>query len=203
VTIPDILALDFDGVLCDGMREYFEASRRTYALTWPDGPAPDEETFPAFRTLRPVILSGWEMPLLLRAIVERRQIHQVKQQARALQVAQELMAEPGAFGRALDQSGDVGDHEAAIVVHAYHAQIRVQRCERIVGDLGTRGRNRADKSGLACVGQTQQPDVGEHLEFELEGSVFARLSRRALARRAVGARLESLVAPAAFAAPSH
>lgn len=70
--IADILALDFDGVLCDGMREYFEASRRTYALTWPDGPAPDEETFPAFRTLRPVILSGWEMPLLLRAIIERR-----------------------------------------------------------------------------------------------------------------------------------
>ena len=28
--IPDILTLDFDGVLCDGMQEYFEASRRTY-----------------------------------------------------------------------------------------------------------------------------------------------------------------------------
>ena len=29
MTIPPMLALDFDSVLCDGMREYFEASRRT------------------------------------------------------------------------------------------------------------------------------------------------------------------------------
>jgi len=69
---PDILALDFDGVLCDGMREYFETSRRTYAVTWPNQPAPDDAALPAFRRLRPVILSGWEMPLLLRALAEHR-----------------------------------------------------------------------------------------------------------------------------------
>src|SRR5215510_9985384 len=69
MTIPDILALDFDGVLCDGMREYFEASRRAYRRVWPDENAPGKELFPAFRALRPVIMTGWEMPLLLRAIV--------------------------------------------------------------------------------------------------------------------------------------
>src|SRR5438132_8374641 len=67
--IPDILALDFDGVLCDGMREYFEASRRTYLRVWPDEAAPGGERFASFRALRPVILNGWEMPVLLRAIV--------------------------------------------------------------------------------------------------------------------------------------
>ena len=72
MNIPDILALDFDGVLCDGMREYFEASRRTYMRVWPDEQAPGEELFPAFRALRPVIMTGWEMPLLLRAIVQAR-----------------------------------------------------------------------------------------------------------------------------------
>ena len=66
--IPDVLALDFDGVLCDGMREYFETSRRAYARAWPDEALPGDELFAAFRRLRPVILSGWEMPLLLRAI---------------------------------------------------------------------------------------------------------------------------------------
>jgi hypothetical protein len=70
MNIPDILALDFDGVLCDGMREYFEASRRTYMRVWPDAPAPGEELFPAFRALRPVIMTGWEMPVLLRALVQ-------------------------------------------------------------------------------------------------------------------------------------
>jgi phosphoglycolate phosphatase-like HAD superfamily hydrolase len=68
MTRPDILALDFDGVLCDGMREYFEASRRTYRRVWPEEAAPGDDLFPSFRALRPVILSGWEMPVLLRAI---------------------------------------------------------------------------------------------------------------------------------------
>jgi len=68
VTAPDVLALDFDGVLCDGMREYFETSRRTHLLVWPNESPPEGDVFPAFRALRPVIMSGWEMPLLLRAI---------------------------------------------------------------------------------------------------------------------------------------
>ena len=72
MTVPDILALDFDGVLCDGMAEYFETSRRTYARAWPGAPVPSEELLPAFRRLRPVIMTGWEMPLLLRAIGEGR-----------------------------------------------------------------------------------------------------------------------------------
>ena len=69
MSIPNILALDFDGVLCDGMREYFEASRRTYMKIWPTATVPGEDLFPAFRVLRPVIMTGWEMPLLLYAIV--------------------------------------------------------------------------------------------------------------------------------------
>jgi hypothetical protein len=68
----DILALDFDGVLCDGMGEYFETSRRTYERAWPGGPAPGDALLPAFRRLRPVIMTGWEMPLLLRAIATAR-----------------------------------------------------------------------------------------------------------------------------------
>ena len=71
-TIPNILALDFDGVLCDGMREYFEASRRSYMRIWPDEPVPGDDLLPAFRALRPVIMTGWEMPILLRAIVQER-----------------------------------------------------------------------------------------------------------------------------------
>jgi hypothetical protein len=64
------LALDFDGVLCEGSREYFETSRRTYARLWPDAPRPGDECLQAFRALRPVIETGWGMPLLLRAIVQ-------------------------------------------------------------------------------------------------------------------------------------
>jgi hypothetical protein len=72
VTIPDILALDFDGVLCEGMREYFETSRRTYRAVWPADREPGDELLSQFQALRPVILTGWEMPLLLKAIVDAR-----------------------------------------------------------------------------------------------------------------------------------
>jgi hypothetical protein len=65
---PTILALDFDGVLCEGMREYFESSRRTYQRMWPEGPPVTAEFFARFSDLRAVIETGWEMPLLLRAL---------------------------------------------------------------------------------------------------------------------------------------
>jgi hypothetical protein len=68
--VPNILAVDFDGVLCDGMQEYFETSRRAYRHVWPTDSLPSQDTFAVFRTLRPVIMTGWEMPLLLRAIVQ-------------------------------------------------------------------------------------------------------------------------------------
>jgi hypothetical protein len=68
---PDILALDFDGVLCQGLPEYFESSRRAYLRVWPGGEPIADDVYPAFCELRPVILSGWEMPTLLRAIASR------------------------------------------------------------------------------------------------------------------------------------
>jgi hypothetical protein len=37
---------------------------------WPSETVPGEDLYPAFRALRPVIMTGWEMPLLLRAIVQ-------------------------------------------------------------------------------------------------------------------------------------
>ena len=48
MTIPDILALDFDGVLCDGMREYFETSRRVCLRVWPGEAPPVTNSFVAF-----------------------------------------------------------------------------------------------------------------------------------------------------------
>jgi phosphoglycolate phosphatase-like HAD superfamily hydrolase len=65
---PPAVALDFDGVLCDGRAEYFEASCRAYGHVW--SPLTLSRRFrSAFYRLRPTIMSGWEMPVLLRAIV--------------------------------------------------------------------------------------------------------------------------------------
>jgi phosphoglycolate phosphatase-like HAD superfamily hydrolase len=67
---PRILALDFDGVLCDGRREYFETARRAYATIWPNADVERAAALAApFAAARPLVESGWEMPLLLHALV--------------------------------------------------------------------------------------------------------------------------------------
>jgi phosphoglycolate phosphatase-like HAD superfamily hydrolase len=67
--IPTILALDFDGVLCDGLIEYFQTSKRTYQKIWQsDNPIKINSLAANFYRLRPVIETGWEMPILLRAL---------------------------------------------------------------------------------------------------------------------------------------
>lgn len=67
---PSILALDFDGVVCDGLIEYFETAWRTYCQIWsPIDSKPPDDLAPQFYQLRPVIETGWEMPVLIRALV--------------------------------------------------------------------------------------------------------------------------------------
>jgi len=64
-----ILALDFDGVICDGLIEYFQTAWRTYCQIWkPSLPTPPAGAA-SFYQLRPVIETGWEMPVLIRALV--------------------------------------------------------------------------------------------------------------------------------------
>jgi phosphoglycolate phosphatase-like HAD superfamily hydrolase len=67
---PKILALDFDGVLCDGLLEYFQSTQRAYGHFWPlDNPDALEALAEDFYRLRPMIETGWEMIILLRALV--------------------------------------------------------------------------------------------------------------------------------------
>ena len=69
--LPQTLALDFDGVLCNGLQEYFQTTWRAYRQFWPTSTAvPPSDVAEAFCQLRPVIETGWEMPVLLRAIVK-------------------------------------------------------------------------------------------------------------------------------------
>ncbi len=101
------------------------------------------------------------------AFVHRRNIHNVQQKAGAGQMAQELVAQSVAFSRAFNQAGYVGDDEAFFRRDSDYTQIGVQRGERVVGHLGARGRNGADKGGFARVRHTQQAHIGEYLEFQL------------------------------------
>ena len=74
--------------------------------------------------------------------VERGEVEHVHEQAAALDVREELVAEPGAGAGALDQPGDVGEHELAVVA-LERAEHRLERGERVVGHLRARARQRA------------------------------------------------------------
>jgi phosphoglycolate phosphatase-like HAD superfamily hydrolase len=67
---PTILALDFDGVICDGSIEYFQTAKRTYLQIWQQEDSIElNELATDYYKLRPVIEVGWEMPILIRAMV--------------------------------------------------------------------------------------------------------------------------------------
>jgi hypothetical protein len=70
---PGLLALDFDGVVCDGIDEMVESSWRTLAeVTRRELPvARRAELHARFSALRPAIESGWEMVVLLGVLTER------------------------------------------------------------------------------------------------------------------------------------
>jgi hypothetical protein len=132
--------------------------------------------------------------------IEGGKVHDMEQQPCAGQVAQELVAQAGALGGALDQAGNVGHHEAAVLVHAHHAQVGVQGGEGIVGHLGLGGGYRTDEGGLAGVGHAQEAHVRQHLQLHAQAPLLAGLAGGGLARRPVGAGLEMQVAQATLAA---
>lgn len=64
-----ILALDFDGVICNGLLEYFQSSKFTYNEIWHEEKIINDDLAEIFYQLRSVIETGWEMPILLRALI--------------------------------------------------------------------------------------------------------------------------------------
>ncbi|HXH84148.1 MAG TPA: HAD family hydrolase [Candidatus Tectomicrobia bacterium] len=109
---PALLALDFDGVVCDGRREYFEAAWRAYRRVWPDPLAADRPDALAaeFFRQRPLVESGWEMPVLLHALLARVEPAGLLDRAAWRATARRLVADAGvtaeALGRALNAVRD-------------------------------------------------------------------------------------------------
>src|SRR5579871_4533486 len=88
-------------------------------------------------------------------------------------MTKKLNSESVAEVRALDETRDVGHDEAAIVLHLDDAEVRLERGERVIGDLRASGRNTGDQSGFSGVRKADQSDVREKLEFQTEALLFA------------------------------
>src|SRR5258705_353429 len=82
------------------------------------------------------------------------------------------VAGTGAFGGAFDQARNIGQHEFA-AVDLDHAELRRQRGERIVGDLGSCCAGRGQKRRLAGVRQADQACIGDQLEAQPDPALLA------------------------------
>jgi phosphoglycolate phosphatase-like HAD superfamily hydrolase len=112
MSVPALLALDFDGVVCDGRPEYFETAWQAYVAAWPhpltrERPGAIAELFGA---LRPLIESGWEMPLMVHALLAGVDAGALKDRHGWLRAAPALLQSAGVtaetLGRALNRVRD-------------------------------------------------------------------------------------------------
>ena len=67
---PRLLALDFDGVVCDGVDEMAETAWRALSEVVPPVAPLTPELGARFVALRPAIESGWEMVALMGVVTE-------------------------------------------------------------------------------------------------------------------------------------
>jgi hypothetical protein len=140
-------------------------------------------------------------PALVRLVLGR--VDDVHEQPRALEVSEELVAEPDALASALDQTGHVGDNELAPVRGLHRPEHRGERRERVLGDLRTGVRDSRQERRLARVRETHERGVGEELEAELDLPLLAGQADLGEARRLPAWTREVLVATPAGAALRH
>jgi phosphoglycolate phosphatase-like HAD superfamily hydrolase len=135
---PKLLALDFDGVICDGLKEYFATTKRTYEQIW--GQVNDDGGLgESFYRLRPVIETGWEMPVLLRALILGVEEERIAENWAVL--VQEIVAREQldwkAIGKKLDQVRDewiASDLLGWLSLHSFYPGIIDRLTEIITSD---------------------------------------------------------------------
>jgi phosphoglycolate phosphatase-like HAD superfamily hydrolase len=134
---PKILALDFDGVLCDGLMEYFQVAWRTYEQLWqPDRSTLPEDLAPVFYHLRPVIETGWEMPVLLQAL--RQGVPETEILRHWVAIVPQILADSHldakTIGTALDRQRDewiTTDLDGWLALHRFYPGV-IERLQSVI-----------------------------------------------------------------------
>jgi phosphoglycolate phosphatase-like HAD superfamily hydrolase len=106
---PDLLALDFDGVICDGLKEYFQTAWRAHCQLWaPDVSEPPLGLAEAFYRLRPIVETGWEMPVVIHALRSGFTEREILQDWHnlSLELVQHHRMTPQAVGQVVDRVRD-------------------------------------------------------------------------------------------------
>ena len=136
---PTLLALDFDGVLCDGLIEYFQTAWKAYCQLFNvPQKEPPSGLAERFYPLRPVIETGWEMPLLLHALQQEVEDSAVLDNWQALvqEILQETGLQPDQAMAAVDGSRDTWiqtDLAGWLSLHRFYPGV-IERLQRAIAD---------------------------------------------------------------------
>ncbi|QQE64776.1 haloacid dehalogenase [Leptolyngbya sp. BL0902] len=124
--LPRLLALDFDGVICDGLLEYFQTAWKAYCEVFqPATPEPPLGLAERFYPLRPVVETGWEMPLVLYGLLSGVADEAIRDDWPSLipQLIAEGRVEPAQLGAAVDGVRDrwmAADLEGWLGLHRFY-----------------------------------------------------------------------------------
>ncbi|NEO86592.1 MAG: HAD family hydrolase [Spirulina sp. SIO3F2] len=117
-----LLALDFDGVICDGLAEYFQTTCYAYGELWPQAEQFLEGYREGFYAARPIIESGWEMPVMLRALVRGHSVQDILAHwpDRRTEILAEQTYDRAHFSQVVDAVRDRAIHEQLMDWLALH-----------------------------------------------------------------------------------
>ena len=93
------------------------------------------------------------------------------------------MPEPVPLARTLDEAGDVGGDEGTPALGACDSEVRDERREGIVGDLGTSRADSRDDGALAHRRHADEGGIGHELHLELDQVLEGRLALLGEGRR--------------------
>ena len=126
--------------------------------------------------------------------------HHEEQKRVALDVAKESQSQSASLGCALDDAGNVGHDEGTSVAVGHDAERGFEGGEGVVGNLGAGIGERADQRRLTGVGEADQTDIGEELQFQDHHHFLHGLAGLGVARCLVGGGAKLEVAQSAASA---
>ena len=126
--------------------------------------------------------------------------HHEEQERVALDVAKESQSQSASLGCALDDAGNVGHDEGTSVAVGHDAERGLEGGEGVVGNLGAGVGERADQRRLTGIGEADQTDIGEELQFQDHHHFLHGLAGLGVARRLVGGGAKLEVAQSAASA---
>ena len=128
----------------------------------------------------------------------------MQQYLSTLYVTQEVMTKTYTLMRTFNQTGDIRQHKATLLIQAYYAQNRGQRCKMVGSNFGAGSAHLCDNTGLAYTRIAYQTNVSQQLQLQLQPTVFTGLALFGKGRSTVSAgNIAGIALTATAALSSH